>query len=244
MAEKKQIYTSFHDIPPREYMYFPKGSLDAGKPGKFSMIEITHILTSMCVLTIAFAFALSRNNITYGLMYGFNLENLVFFIPLSFLGILTAFFFHELSHKFMAQKHGLWAEYRMFPQGLSLALLLGVLTPFVFAAPGAVMFRGGSRDFETGQIAMAGPLANIIIALITLPLYLFIFFEETILGQIVGFICLINAFLATFNLLPFGPLDGIKIIRWNVNVWIILFITAIALMMIILPRVSLNIINL
>ena len=236
MAQERKIYTSFHDIPPREYMYFPKGSLEAGKPGKFSRIEITHLLISMGVLTIAFALLITRNNLIYGFVYGFNANIIPYGIALSFLGVITAFIFHEVSHKLMAQRHGLWAEYRMFPQGLSIALLLGVLTPFVFAAPGAVMFRGGSRDFETGQIAMAGPLANIIIALITLPLYLFIFFEETILGQIVGFICLINAFLATFNLLPFGPLDGIKIIRWNATVWIILFIIAVTILMMIMPK--------
>jgi len=44
MPEKRKIYTSFHDIPPREYMYFPKGTLDVGKPGKFSRIEINHLI--------------------------------------------------------------------------------------------------------------------------------------------------------------------------------------------------------
>ncbi|MCK4901753.1 MAG: Zn-dependent protease [Thermoplasmatales archaeon] len=127
----------------------------------------------------------------------------------------------------------------MFPQGLRLALLLGIFTPFVFAAPGAVMFRGDSRTFETGKIASAGPLANLIIAAITLPLYLFVFYEASLLGQIFGFICLINAFLATFNLLPFGPLDGAKIIRWNVNVWIFLLVISITLTAIIFQRFTL-----
>ena len=229
MPQEKKIYTSFHEIPPREYMYFPKGSLDAGKPGRFSRIEIRHLLISIGILTIAFAFALSGNNLITGAQNGFRIDNFVFYIPLSFLGILTAFFFHELSHKFMAQKHGLWAEFRMFPQGLYLALFLGIFTPFVFAAPGAVMFRGGSRTYETGQIAMAGPLANIIIALITFPLYLNVFYNTPI-GTIFGFICLINAFLAMFNLLPFGPLDGTKIIRWNATIWIILLIFSIILL--------------
>jgi len=235
MAEEKKVYTSFHDIPVREYMYFPKGTLETGKPGKFSRIEIVHLLVSMCVLTIAFSFALSRNNIFEGLEAGFQLDNLAFFIPLSFLGITTAFFFHEISHKLMAQKHGLWAEYRMFPQGLFLALLLGVLTPFVFAAPGAVMFRGGAKTFETGKIAAAGPLANIITALVAFPLYISVFYETQI-GPIFGFICLINGFLATFNLLPFGPLDGVKIIRWNATVWIIMLIVSLSILMVVLTR--------
>lgn len=240
VKEEKKIYTSFHDIPPRDYMYFPKGTIEVSKPGKFSRVEINHLIISMLVLTIAFAFALTPNNLIAGLSSGFNLGILPFGIAMSFLAIVTAFFFHEMSHKLMAQKHGLWAEYRMFPKGLLLSLFLGVITGFVFAAPGAVMFRGDSRDFETGKIAMAGPLANIVIALITLQIYLFVFFEDTILGPIFGFICFINAFLALFNLLPFGPLDGTKIIRWNATVWVIMFIIALPLVVIILPRLSFN----
>ena len=235
MPERK-IYTSFHDISPRDYMYFPKGSLETGKPGRFSRTEITHLIISMVVLTIAFSLALTNNSLITG--FG-NFNILPFGLFMSFLGILTAFFFHELSHKFMAQKYGLWSEFRMFPNGLLLAIFLAVFTGFVFAAPGAVMFRGDSRTFETGRIAAAGPLANILIAAITLPLYLYVFYEASLIGQIVGFICLINAFLATFNLLPFGPLDGRKIIRWNVNVWIMLFIIAIVLTATIFPRFSL-----
>ncbi len=239
--EKRRIYTSFHDIPPREYMYFPEGSLEGGKPGRFSGVEIRHLLISMIVLTVAFTFALTGNNLITGLSIGFNPSRIPYGIAVSFFGIVTAFFFHEISHKIIAQKHNLWAEYRMFPQGLSLALFLGVLTPFVFAAPGAVMFMGGSRYHETGKIAVAGPLANIIVAIITLPIYLFVVFEFQIIGQIFGFICLINAFLATFNLLPFGPLDGVKIIRWNATVWIILLIIAIFILMTIMPKFSLEI---
>ncbi len=239
MAQERKIYTSFHDIPPREYMYFPKGTIEMGKPGKFSRIEITHLLISIAVLTIVFSLLITRNNVIYGLVSGFNVDKLPYGIVLAFLGVVTAFFIHEILHKFMAQKYGLWAEYRMFPQGLRLALLLGIFTPFVFAAPGAVMFRGDSRTFETGKIASAGPLANLIIAAITLPLYLFVFYEASLLGQIFGFICLINAFLATFNLLPFGPLDGAKIIRWNVNVWIFLLVISITLTAIIFQRFTL-----
>lgn len=219
-VEEKKIYTSFHDIPPREYMYFPKGTIEVSRPGSFSRTEINHLIISMFILTFAFAFALAPFN----LRLGFNLGNLLYGIVISFTAIITAFFFHEISHKFMAQRFGLWAEYRMFPQGLIIAFVLGLLSGFVFAAPGAVMFRGGARNYETGRIAMAGPLANIIIAFVTLPLYLFVFYETDFIGGIIGFMCYINAFLAIFNLLPFGPLDGTKIIRWNATVWIIMLI--------------------
>jgi Zn-dependent protease len=76
--------------------------------------------------------------------------------------------------------------------------------------------------------------------MITLPIYLFVLFEESMIAEIVAFICLINAFLATFNLLPFGPLDGVKVIRWNATVWVILLIIAIAILMLIFTRFTIT----
>jgi Zn-dependent protease len=228
MQERKKIYPSFRDLSPREYMYFPKGTLDVGKPGEFSREELIHIVIAMGGLTLAFSFAFSP-------IYRFSLERLQVAIPVSFLGILTAFFVHELSHKFMAQRYGLWSEFRMYPFGLLLSLLLAFFTGFVFAAPGAVMFRGETRCFETGRIAAAGPAANIFIACVTLPFYLLVFFE-TSFGKIIGIICLVNTLLATFNLLPFGPLDGAKVIRWNGIIWSILFIIAVVVTVMVVHR--------
>jgi Zn-dependent protease len=106
------------------------------------------------------------------------------------------------------------------------------------------MFRGESREFETGRIAVAGPLANILIAVLAYGLYHFVFFEVGVLGKIMGFIALVNALLAAFNLLPFGPLDGVKVIRWNGIAWSVLFAGSIVVLVllfyggILLPRFS------
>jgi len=229
MKEREKIHRSFYDLSPREYMYFPKGTLEAGKPGKFSRTEIFHILIAMGVLTIAFSFTISRNNI----ISGFNrLDSFPSSIIVSFLGIVTAFFVHEIFHKLMAQKYGLWSEFRMYPQGLLFSLILAFITGFVFAAPGAVMFRGETRNFETGRIAVAGPTANILIAVITFILYRYVFLETNV-GKILAFICLVNVLLATFNLLPFSPLDGSKVLRWNGIIWSILLIISIILLVLI-----------
>ncbi|MFO7677313.1 MAG: hypothetical protein R6V50_02890 [Thermoplasmatota archaeon] len=231
MQQGRKIYTSFHDLSPREYMYFPKGSIERGSVGKFSSVEIQHLFIAIGVLTVSFAIAFSGNNLLIG---RFDIGKLLFSLPISFLGIITAFFVHELSHKFMAQRYGLWSEFRMNTQGLLLSLIFAIFTGFVFAAPGAVMFQGETRTFETGRIAAAGPLANILIALVTYFLYRYLFFDITI-GKIIGFICLINALLAAFNLLPFGPFDGMKVIRWNGIIWAGLFIISIILMVLIFP---------
>jgi Zn-dependent protease len=225
MTERRKIYTSFQDLSPREYMYIPEGTLQGGKPGAFSRTELLHIICAMVVLTVAFSFTLSP-------VYRFNSTAFLRALPVSFLGIFTAFFVHELSHKFMAQRYGLWSEFRMYPLGLLLSLLLGVFTGYVFAAPGAVMFRGETRPFETGRIAAAGPIANIVTAVVTYPLSVW-FIDASVagfsLGGIIVFVCFVNAFLATFNLIPLGPLDGRKVFQWNEIAWFLLFTSAVLL---------------
>jgi len=134
----------------------------------------------------------------------------------------------------MAQKYGLWSEFRMYPRGLILSLLFAIFTGFVFAAPGAVMFRGETKKHEIGRIAIAGPMANIIISSISYIIYRFFLFDTSI-GKFFGFIALINALLGSFNLIPFGPLDGIKVIRWNGLVWACLFIYSIVMIVLIFP---------
>ena len=224
MPEKQKFYTSFHDLSPREYMYIPEGNLQVGKPGSFSRIELGHLFIAIGVLTIAFTFTFSKNSLLFFLLgSNISIESYFRFMPIAFLGIVAAFFIHELSHKFMAQKYGLWSEFRMYPRGLLFSVIFAFCTGLVFATPGAVMFRGGARPFETGRIATAGPASNIIIAIVTYILYHFIFFKMGFWGTLIGFISLVNLLLATFNLLPFGPLDGKKVIQWNGIAWFVLF---------------------
>lgn len=234
LVGQKKEYPSLQDMSPSEFMYFPKGILAEERPGHFSRKELIDLLVAILVLTVAFSFSISRNSLFWGVN---DLGDLLVSFPIAFFGIISAFFVHELSHKFMAQKFHLWSEFRSYPKGLLLSLILSLVTPIVFAAPGAVMFQGESRPYEQGRIASAGPFANVVIACITLPFYLFVFFEQDVLSRIVGMVCLVNSLLATFNLIPFGPLDGVKVLRWNGIVWSGLFIVAILATFIIVPRV-------
>ena len=225
--KRENIHSSFHELSPREYMYIPKGTLEAGKPGSFSKTELTNLLIAIAVLTVSFSFVFSP-------IYRFHFNEFFLAIPKAFLGILTAFIVHELSHKFVAQKYGLWSEFRMYPKGLLASLLIAVLFGFAFTVPGAVMFRGDSRRFETGKIAAAGATANLCIASLMFLLYQS-FFETPFYGELFGFICLINAFLGTFNLIPLSPLDGKKVIEWNGIVWALLFIWGVVIASLIFP---------
>ncbi len=128
----------------------------------------------------------------------------------------TAFLLHELAHKFMAQRLGYWAEFKISQQGIMLTLL-SLISPFKIIAPGAVMIGSvGSWD-HLGKISIAGPATNIGLGL----LYFIVSFftGNGIYGALAYVGMSINASLALFNLLPISVLDGNKIIKWNRYVW-------------------------
>lgn len=138
-----------------------------------------------------------------------------------------AFLAHEiLGHKLVAQRRGVFAEFRADDLFLMLAVLFS-FTGFVFAAPGAVIISGVTKIETYGRIAASGPLVNIILAItfgllaragveLILPLYS----GEGI--DLVAQSYRINAWLALFNLLPLGILDGAKVLAWSRGVWILL----------------------
>ena len=206
---QRKIYYSFHDVPLKKNHISP--AFDRQAKISFSKSEIIHIIIAIAVLTISFAFAFADNPPLL------HLDSVLGRLPLSFLAILTAFVCHEMAHKFVGQKFGYWSEFRMYPTGLLLAFFLAIFTGFVFAAPGAVQIYGMPTREESGKMALAGPLTNLIIALI----FLVITFGSTFrIGELFFFIAYINIFLAFFNLLPFGPMDGLKIFSWKKEVWV------------------------
>ncbi|MCK5113053.1 MAG: Zn-dependent protease [Thermoplasmatales archaeon] len=114
----------------------------------------------------------------------------------------------------------------MYPQGLLFALFLGVTVGIVFAAPGAVQIFGSPSREKMGKIAAAGPSTNLMISVLFFLLW---FSSGGYLRYISFFIAYINAFLAFFNLLPFGPLDGMKIFRWRKEVWSLLIVVSLGI---------------
>ncbi len=158
--------------------------------------------------------------------------------PFLVIGIVTilalAFILHELAHKFAAQHIGMWAEFRLSTMGLlftflSFALMQSSVLPLMIVAPGAVMIAGSMNMKEYGRISIAGPATNIAQALI----YLVIFFAlpDTMLGYLAYYGVSINAYLAIFNLIPFGVFDGMKIYNWDKRVWVAAVVIAGALVL-------------
>jgi Zn-dependent protease len=135
----------------------------------------------------------------------------------------ASFLLHEIAHKFTAQRYNMWAEFRLTMQGALLTLLSVFLPPpFKIIAPGAVMIVGSGTTKTVGKISIAGPTTNIILAVGCSLVAL-------VSHELFWFVAFINAFLAVFNLIPFGIMDGLKIYKWNKTYWAVAFATAIAL---------------
>ncbi len=194
----------------------------------FSAIEIRDIFIAWIALGIAFALALAGGGLVLVSSSGFTFSDIAFLVGISLLTVGPGFVFHELSHKFVAQRYGYWAEFRMWPMGLILALLTSLIG-VIFAAPGATYISGTTitRE-ENGRISIAGPAINLVISVLFLPLLLFGGGLQTLAGSI-GFIGFrVNSLLGVFNLLPIGPLDGAKVLSWNKVAWFAALIPLVA----------------
>jgi Zn-dependent protease len=185
----------------------------------FSGIEVRDILVAWLALGVAFSFALTGGGLNLFAGGGkLSFAGILSLLGVSLLTAGTGFVFHELSHKFVAQRYGYWAEFRMWPFGLILAIVTSIIG-LLFAAPGATYISGMNISVEeNGRISLAGPLTNVVIGLLFLPLFLFGSGISALIGSL-GF--KINFFLALFNLLPIGPLDGGKVLKWSLPVWLV-----------------------
>jgi len=179
--------------------------------------ELKDLVISALALALAFGIALSG---------GFRAFQqpaiLVLVIGMALVAVSLGFVFHELGHRLIARRFGYFAEYAMWPMGLMVALGFSFFG-FVFAAPGAVMIYPRATVLGTanlsrqkiGIISLAGPATNIGLAVVFLALD---FIQPALLFTLGA---RINTWLALFNLIPFGPLDGAKILKWNKGIWLI-----------------------
>ena len=179
---------------------------------RFSNRELIDLAIAWLALGVAFALAFG------GGMELFNRPGLLTtLLPVTMATAGLGFLLHELAHKVTAIRFGKVAEFRA-DYGMLLFAILGALAGFLFAAPGAVYHRGRSTPRENGLIALAGPLTNVALGALFVPL---VFLSpESLVGRIAGLGVAINFLLAGFNMLPFGPLDGNTVKDWSTTVFV------------------------
>lgn len=206
-----------HLQSPYEYtiMYVP---VERQKKIHFSSKEIRHLaVATLLVLGIGFSLGLSPK--VYNQLGSITMLSIFAII------VAASFLTHELAHKFAAQKTGLWAEFRLMFMGLVLTAISIISPIFKIISPGAVLIFGFAGKSDVGKISMAGPTANIVLS----AMLVMLFFADK--QTIFIYASAINAWIALFNLIPFGILDGYKIFTWNKGVWSLAFTTSLALTM-------------
>lgn len=151
---------------------------------------------------------------------------LAFSFPYTFQRTVTALLIatlvyvpHELAHKFAAHFSGLRATFTLHWPGLVVTLLSMLpYMPLRLAFPGYVAIEGIVSDTKTGgKIAAAGPLMNL--ALCSLLALLPSSYSRSLLFA--------SAMISILNLLPLPPLDGSKIIKWNIGLWALMVIASV-----------------
>lgn len=194
----------------------------------FTRNEKRDLIIAFVVLSISFAISNAQSDV----------HTFISVLPIVMVGVAIGSLVRELGQKFVAEKYGYRAEFKAWPLGL-LITFASAFIGIVFALPGSVQtFADNITDEINGRIAIAGPMANMVLALISIVIAALIFplkplsdiFTLTYLICTIGFS--VNSFLATFNLLPFYTLDGVKVLKWNAKIWIIVFaIAAVMLLM-------------
>ena len=207
---------------------------DRPKPGvHFSRTELGQLAVAILALSAAFTVLYVRSNLVeFARSPAFFLA---IFFPASLLAVGTGVGLHEIMHKVVAQRYGLWAEFRYNLRGLAFAFIFAAAIGFLYGAPGATWISGAVTKEQNGRISAAGPVSNLVIAALLFGGFLAMMPRASSFGGALVVIYLlqaasVNAFLAGFNMIPVMPLDGAKVWAWNKAAY--LGIVAIALVLI------------
>jgi Zn-dependent protease len=236
---------------PREYVWEPKITEFDGDPfdPKSGVVlrgvfwskgkEIFHIIIAFIIMF--FIGMLISNSIfsqpTLKILPGFDpLEQQLF--PYFLASMSTGgFLIHEFGHRQTGRRYKLPAKFRLLTFGLFLTIM-GIVLNFAtaglvppFALPGAVVVIGLEKKDQAGKTKAAGPISNLIISLVLLPIAfitasLQIGFEYFILFILGAYM---NSFLGFFNMLPIGLLDGHEIFKYKKWLWVFLFLILLSL---------------
>jgi Zn-dependent protease len=124
--------------------------------------------------------------------------------------VAPAIILHEFGHKFVGLAMGYMSYYEMFPLGLGIGIFLRLVgSGFILFAPGYVVVPT-ANVVHMGIIAFAGPLVNIILFGASWAML-----ESGKFRKYARYLWItktINLWLFAFNMIPFGPLDGAKVL--------------------------------
>jgi Zn-dependent protease len=123
---------------------------------------------------------------------------LIFLIaPVSWsIAILISVLVHELAHAYIANKRG-WKVF-----GIKLDLFSG-----------SASIDSNIPERDSIPVVAAGPISNLLLAFITLSIYIPLYSVNPILDRFLNDLFTVNIILFIFNILPIYPMDGGRILK-------------------------------
>jgi hypothetical protein len=224
----------------------------AGKYFKFSRKELAQIFWT----SLAFGFILSFRK--WGAGKEFDLVAGLGNIILGLIVVFLSLAFHVSLQKLVAIKLGYTANYTYWFNGILLSLLLVFVTAgwFAFILPGAVMielvprlrmgkFRYGINKKDVARVALAGPIAHILIVL-----FMGIIYFNTDKSEFVFSIIFVNLLLAIYSSLPIPKIDspqrmdsgsdGLGLFYFSRTLYVLVLATIIAFTALVLMSINLG----
>jgi Zn-dependent protease len=179
--------------------------------------------------------AWAGTSLAFGIfMVGGQVFNPVFFYLLTIAALTCGigFLLHELAHRVVARSYGAEAHFVANNGWLVISMVVAFLGIFI-AAPGAVWHRGYLSQRQSGLIALAGPVTNLILAALFLALAFVVPRQAELFGiRLIDLFSVghqINAWLGLFNMIPAGPFDGAKVLAWDWRVFAVTVAVALLL---------------
>lgn len=196
--------------------------------------ELRDLILSIVALGFAFTLALfgGSNTFSYVLDPGF-IPNFLLVTVIVGLSIVAK----EMAQKGTSRALESHATYHIWSPGVIIAILSSFLG-IVFAAVGGMKLaseyteRAGRWQInlspkQMGIISSIGPLMSLSIAMSLLmlsPLSPTFGLERNLFFLSAE----INALIALFSMVPFGPVDGNKVLRWSITIWLFIAVMSLA----------------
>jgi Zn-dependent protease len=152
------------------------------------------------------------------------MDFLTFFIVL--IGWVFSLCLHEFSHALVAYLGGDWTVrekgYLTFNPLKYTHPVFSLLLPLLFLVSGGIGLPGGAVYIETWRLrsrywlsamSLAGPMANVLVAIILALVLKFTSVGETAFGPGLAFLAYLQIMAVVLNLLPIPPFDGFGIIE-------------------------------
>ena len=122
---------------------------------------------------------------------------LFLWLPFTFIiAIFASVLIHELAHAFVAKRLG-WTVYK---------IEVGLFT-------GSASVDTNIPEKDSIPVVAAGPLSNLILAIVSIPLYLALAGVNPFLDRLLNYLFVVNIFMFIFNILPIYPMDGGRLLK-------------------------------